>query len=380
MQAGDDQRCIHEAEDGTEHHAERTGNARVDHIGDDRANLPADGTEHGVCNDNRQHQTAERHHDHGDDCRADLAEEPFQIHQRERREDGRDDLCLIADHVHGEEAEVPFGDICRRSRSHTVGIEQLPGNQRQAQHDAQALRGAHLFGNGPADADRQHMEDGLADQPQEAVYAGPELADVAQGLGSVLKEINAVDAVAETEDQTAGDDGGDQRCKDLGQCTHDLLQGGLILLGRALDGILGHAVNAGHRDEIIVEITHRVADDDLKLARLGESALGGFQCLDLGNVRLGGIVEDKSHTRYAMRHRRNVFFAAHIFEKQLCIFLIFTHDVLLLYLDFSTGCSTCSNSLILQLQYSQLVHTSQVCFQKIAHILIIFGVSGKQKP
>ena len=351
VQAGDDQRCIHKAEDGTEHHAEGTGNARVDHIGDDRANLPADGTEHGVCNDNGQHQTAERHHDHGDDCRADLTEEPFQIHQRERREDGRDDLCLIADHVHGEEAEVPFGDICRCSGSHAVGIEQLPGNQRQAQHDAKALGGAHLFGDRPADADRQHMEDGLADQPQKAVHAGPELADIAQGFGAVFKEVDAVDAVAEAKDQTAGDDRRDQRCKDLGQCTHDLLQGGLVLLGRALDGILGHAVNAGHRDEIIVEITHRVADDDLKLARLGESALGGFQCLDLGNVRLGGIVEDKSHTRYAMRHCRNVFFAAHIFEKQLCIFLIFTHDVLLLYFDFSIGCSTCSNKLILQLQY-----------------------------
>ena len=204
-----------------------------------------------------------------------------------------------------------------------------------------------FFGDGPADADRQHMEDGFTDQPEEAVHARPELADVAQGFGAVFKEVDAVDAVAEAKDQTAGDDGGDQRCKDLGQCTHDLLQGGLILLGRALDGILGHAVNAGHRNEIIVEIAHRVADDDLELARLGESALGGFQCLDLGNVRLGGIVEDKSHPRYAMRHRRNVFFATHIFEKQLCVFLIFTHDVLLLYLDFSIGCSTCSNKLIL---------------------------------
>ena len=73
------------------------------------------------------------------------------------------------------------------------------------------------------------------------------------------------------------------------------MQGVLILLGRALDSLLGDTVDAGDRDEIIVEIVDRVADDDLKLARLREGALGGFQRLDLGNVRLGGVVEDKAH-------------------------------------------------------------------------------------
>ena len=47
-----------------------------------------------------------------------------------------------------------------------------------AQHNAKALRGAHLFGNGPADANRQHMEDSLANQPKEAVNTGPELTDI----------------------------------------------------------------------------------------------------------------------------------------------------------------------------------------------------------
>ena len=41
------------------------------------------------------------------------------------------------------------------------------------------------------------MEDGFADQPQEAVNAGPELADVAQRLGAVIKKVDAVNAVAE---------------------------------------------------------------------------------------------------------------------------------------------------------------------------------------
>jgi len=61
------------------------------------------------------------------------------------------------------------------------------------------------------------MEDGFADQPQEAVNAGPELADVAQGLSAVIEEIDAVDAVAEAQNQTARNDGRDQRGEDLGQ-------------------------------------------------------------------------------------------------------------------------------------------------------------------
>ena len=174
------------------------------------------------------------------------------------------------------------------------------------------------------------MENGLADQPQEAVNAGPELADVAQRLGAVIKKVDAVNAVAEAENQTAGDDGRDQRGKNLSQHTHDLLQRVLVLLGRALDSLLGDTVDAGDRDEIIVEIADRIADDDLELARLGESALGGFQCLDLGNVRLGGVVEDKSHTRYAVGYCRNVLFAADIRKQLPRVLFVFTHDVFLL--------------------------------------------------
>ena len=280
--------------------------------------------------DDGQHQRAEGHNDHRDDRRADLAEEFFQIDQRERGQHGGNDLRLIANHVDGEEAKIPFGDICRCCGCDSVGVQQLAGNKRQAEDDAQALGRAHFLCDRPADADRQHVENGLADQPQEAVNAGPELADVAQGLSAVIEEIDAVDAVAEAQNQTACDDGRDQRGEDLSQHTHDLLQRVLVLLGRALDSLLGDTVDAGDRDEIIVEIVDRVADDDLELARLGESALGGFQCLDLGNVRLGGIVEDKSHTRYAVGYCRNVLFAANVLKQLPRVLFVFTHDVFLL--------------------------------------------------
>lgn len=178
----------------------------------------------------------------------------------------------------------------------------------------------------------RHMEDGFADQPQETVYAGPELADVAQRLGAVIKKVDAVNAVAEAENQTAGDDGGNQRGKNLRKHAHDPLQCVLVLPGCALDGILGNTVDAGDGNKVIVEIADRIADDDLELARLGESALGGFQCLDLGNVRLGGIVEDKSHTRYAVGYCRDVLLAANVLKQQPRVLFVFTHDVFLLYL------------------------------------------------
>ena len=210
MQAGDDQRGINKTEDCAKDHAEGAGNAGVDDVRNEGADLPADGAKDSVGDDDGQHQRAEGHHDHGDDRRADLAEEFFQIDQRERSQHGGNDLRLIANHVDGEEAKIPFRDVRRCRGRDGVGVEQLAGDERQAEDNAQALGRAHFLCDRPADADRQHMEDGFADQPQEAVNAGPELADVAQRLGAVIKKVDAVNAVAEAENQTAGDDGGNQ--------------------------------------------------------------------------------------------------------------------------------------------------------------------------
>ena len=364
MQAGDDERGVDKAEDSTKDHAEGAGNASVDNIRDDGADLPADGAKDGMSDDDGQHQRAEGHNDHRDDRRADLAEEFFQIDQRERGQHGGNDLRLIANHVDGEEAKIPFGDICRRSRSHGVSVEQLAGNQRQAEDDAQALGRAHFLCDRPADADRQHMEDGFANQPQEAVNAGPELTDVAQRLGAVIKKVDAVNAVAEAENQTAGDDGGNQRGKNLRKHAHDLLQCVLVLLGCALDSFLRDTIDAGDGNKVIVEIADRIADDDLELARLGESALGGFQCLDLGNVRLGGIVEDKSHTRYAVGYCRNVLLAANVLKQQPRVLFVFTHNVFLL-LPGRAG--------IFELVHTgifELVHTSSPYSHRIPDLFI----------
>lgn len=176
---------------------------------------------------------------------------------------------------------------------HRVGVKKLAGNQRQAQHNAKALRGAHLFGNGPADANRQHMEDSLANQPKEAVNTGPELTDITKRLCAVAKQINTVNTVAEAQNQTAGDDGGNQRGKDFSQHAHNSLQCVLILLGRALDGVFGNTINAGYRDKIIVKIVDRVSDNHLKLPACVNVPLADFRDSILATSALAGSFRTK---------------------------------------------------------------------------------------
>ena len=77
MQAGDDQRGINKTEDCAKDHAEGAGNAGVDDVRNEGADLPADGAKDSVGDDDGQHQRAEGHNDHGNDRRADLAEEFF---------------------------------------------------------------------------------------------------------------------------------------------------------------------------------------------------------------------------------------------------------------------------------------------------------------
>ena len=116
MQAGDDQRGINKTEDCAKDHAEGPRNAGVDDVRNEGADLPADGAKDSVGDDDGQHQRAEGHNDHRDDRRADLAEEFFQIDQRERSQHGGNDLRLIANHVDGEEAKIPFRDVRHRRR------------------------------------------------------------------------------------------------------------------------------------------------------------------------------------------------------------------------------------------------------------------------
>lgn len=88
------------------------------------------------------------------------------------------------------------------------------------------------------------MEDRLADEPEKLIHSGPELTHLHQRLGSVFEQVQLVDAVAEPENQTAGDDRGNERRENLCGNGRRALQDVLIPLRRFVHHILGHAVDA----------------------------------------------------------------------------------------------------------------------------------------
>ena len=67
------------------------------------------------------------------------------------------------------------------------------------------------------------MEYCLTDQPQEAVYSCPELGHLDQCLCPAVHKLNLTDDVPESQNQTADDDGRNQRCEYLCDISYRLL-------------------------------------------------------------------------------------------------------------------------------------------------------------
>ena len=229
METCDDQRGIHKAEDRGENDLQRSGDTSIHDGGDHRTDLPADGTEDEVRRHDSEGQAEEGHKDHRYHRGNDFPEKLFQINQGEGRQHGGNDLRLIADHIDLGKTKVPLGDVRSRCCRHCVGVQELAGDQGHTKDQAQHFRGAHLFGDGPADTDRDtDVEDSFTDQPEEMVNACPELGELDQGVAA-LENIETVDTVSEAQDQTAGDDRGQEWCKDLRKYRRQTLQRILIL-------------------------------------------------------------------------------------------------------------------------------------------------------
>jgi hypothetical protein len=259
---------------------------------------------------------------------GDLAEEALEVAEGEGGKDGRDDLRLVADHVNLEVPEVPERDLVDRGARDAVGVQELLRDEREAEHDAQHRSAAHLLGDRPADAHRDaHVEDGLADEPEEAVDASPELRDLDEGHGAVVEEGDGVYAVAEAEDEAADDDGRDERREDLCDGAHGLLErvgvGERGLLHLFLRGL----ADARDLGELVVEVLDVVADDDLELAGLGEAPLDRLQGLDAFHVSLARIGQGETHARHAVRHRRDVLLASHEVEHSLRVLRVLGHSL-----------------------------------------------------
>ena len=140
------------------------------------------------------------------------------------------DLCLITDHIDLDKSEIPLGNIRSRRTGNCISIEQLAGNKCETEDDSEHFRCAHLLCDGPADTDRNtDVEDRLTDEPQEMVKSCPELAQLDKRM-TALENIQGVDDISETEDKTSGDDGREERSKDLREDRCDPLQRILIPL------------------------------------------------------------------------------------------------------------------------------------------------------
>ena len=170
------------------------------------------------------------------------------------------------------------------------------------------------------------MEDGFADEPQELVNACPELAQLNQSSGAACEDVHAVDNVTEAEDQTAGNNCGDQGSEDLCQSGHDALQRVLILLGCGLSLVFADAFDAGNGGEVVVEVSNSVANDDLELASLGEAALNGRDSLDGFDVCQCGIVQNEAHSGYAVADCCDVFLATNQLQQLGGILSVLAHN------------------------------------------------------
>lgn len=308
VQTGHDHGRVEETEDGGEEDVPVGGQAVIDDIGDAGTDFPADRADEDVSDDHRRHQRTEGHDDHGDNSRGDAAEEAFEIDQHEARHDGGDDLPLIADHVDAGEAEVPMRDVRRGGTRDGKGVQQLRRDKRRAEDDAEDGGGAHFARNRPDDADGQHMEDGLADEPEELVHPRPEDGGLRQRLA--VEHFDFADEVAEAEDEAAADERGDDRRENFAEGAHYPLQPILLRGRRRFHRILGNAFNPGKGGEFLIKLAHLITDNHLELPGLGKRPLDTTYRLNAGNIRLFRIDQHKTHPRHAMRHRADVLLAA----------------------------------------------------------------------
>ena len=154
------------------------------------------------------------------------------------------------------------------------------------------------------------------------MYLSPELADLGEGMSAIVEHLDVADDVAKAQDQTAGDDGGQQRYEDLRQMGDAPLQRIHVLASRLLGGLLAATADAELLGQRLVPLLHLVADHHLELTALGEASLhrrNGFDGLAVG---LGRIVQDEAQPGQAVADGGDVLLAADLVDqggKLLCV-------------------------------------------------------------
>ena len=149
-------------------------------------------------------------------------------------------------------------------------------------------------------------------------------------LRTVAKHIQRIDAIAETENEAADDNGGNDRCKYLGDNRHGALNGILVLDGGSLGCVLAHALDSGDLGKLRIVGFDVVTNDDLELPSLRKAALGIWKRLDSRHVGLRFIVEHEPHARHTVAHGGNIVLASHQLEQLGRVVRILAHAFLLL--------------------------------------------------
>ena len=107
VHAGDHQRGVQEAEQCGANRCEAAGHQVTDREGHAVANHAAKRTDKGMRQEDRQNQRAHRHHHQIKVIRHDALQSGFDKAQRQARQQGRNDLRLVAHFGDGKQAEVP---------------------------------------------------------------------------------------------------------------------------------------------------------------------------------------------------------------------------------------------------------------------------------
>ena len=325
MQTGNHQHGINQAIQAAHQPAQRGLETGFHHEGDGFTDFPADGSQHGMGQENGRKDGAQGNDNHLDGLGAVLFEETLQIDQRKAHQNSRDNLRLIADALNLEQAEIPIGDAL--GGAHGISVDQLGRYQRQAGDNAQNGGGAHFLGNAPHDAHRQHVQRRFTDDPQEIVNALTPGIHVAQAPGAAVKHLDVAQHAAEAQQQAAHDNGGNQRCENLRQIGDGSLQGVLVLFGSRFHVVLGGCgFKARNLCQFLVIGGNVVANDDLELSCLGKAALDSGQSLDFLDLRFVRIFQHQPKTGHAVCGRGDVFFSAQQLQQPGHFVCVLAHD------------------------------------------------------
>ena len=306
MQAGHHDGAVEETEDEAAEDAE--GRVRpVDAVSQVVGELAGDGADDDEGQEAGDQQRDERGEQEVRGALEDLVEALLDEAHDPGDDQGGDDHRLVADLGDLEAKQVPHGGLVRVGPELGGGgrVRHGIGGQQRGRHHGGAHRGtqvgvaAEALGGGEADEHGQRGEGRGGHQVDERVVVGHHREHLDDGLFAE-EPLGGEDRV-EGHEETAGDQGGEDRDEDvrdhLDEAGEDVAAGLGFFLGLVL-GDLAHAVVGDHVVVDLVDVAG--ADDDLEHAAGGERPLQVFVVVEGLLVDLGFVRDHQAETGCAV--------------------------------------------------------------------------------